>query len=53
MLILLETAQTIELAKYIATDVRRIGFRPQMSENLAHTGAAAVFARRYEPPIHA
>ena len=53
MLILLETAQTIELAKYIATDVRRIGFRPQMLESLAYTGAAAVLANRYEPPIHA
>jgi len=46
-----ESAQTIELAKNIATAVRRMGFRPQMSDSLAHIGPAAAFARRYAAPI--
>ena len=50
--ILCERAQTIELRKYNATAVKRIGFRPQMSESLTQIGAAVAFARRYAPPIH-
>jgi hypothetical protein len=39
-------AQIIELQKNMAVEQHRIGFRPQMSENLAQTGAAAALARR-------
>jgi len=46
-----DSAQTIELAKNIATAVRRMGFRPQMSDSLAHIGPAAAFANRYAAPI--
>jgi hypothetical protein len=48
---LLEAAQTMELAKYKTTAVSRMGFRPQISESLAHTGTVAVVAMTYEPPI--
>ena len=44
--ILMATAQMIELRKYDATATRRMIFRPQMSDSLAHIGAAAAFARR-------
>ncbi len=47
-----ERAQTIELIKYKATTVMRIGFRPQISDSLAQIGAAVALARRYAPPIH-
>jgi hypothetical protein len=41
-----ETAQIIEVMKYIPTANRRIGLRPQISESLTHTGAAVALARR-------
>lgn len=51
MLMVLETAQMMELAKYRATAVSRIGFRPHMSESFAHIGTTAVVAMTYEAPI--
>lgn len=48
---LLETAQMIDVTKYVPTAATRIGFRPQMSDNFAHTIAAAAFAKRYAPPL--
>ena len=51
MPILLETAQTMELAKYRATAVSRINFRPHMSESFAQIGTTAVVAITYEAPI--
>lgn len=51
MPMLLETAHMMELAKYRATTVNRIGFRPHMSESLAHIGTTAVEAMTYEAPI--
>ncbi len=44
-------AQMMELLKNMETAVSSIGFRPQISESLAHIGPAAAFARRYAPPI--
>ena len=44
-------AQAIELAKNHATTRSRIGFRPQISESLAHIGAPDALASRYAPPI--
>jgi len=49
---LLETAHMMELAKYRATAISRIGFRPHMSESFAHIGTTAVVAMTYEAPIH-
>ena len=51
MPILLETAQIMELAKYRATAINRISFRPQMSESFAQIGTTAVVAITYEAPI--
>jgi len=45
-------AHIIELTKNHATEIKRIGLRPQISESLAQIGAAAAFARRYAEPIH-
>lgn len=39
-------AQMTELAAKKVTAARRIGLRPQMSDNLAHRGAPAALARR-------
>ncbi len=50
--ILVDRAHRIELAKKKATAVRSISFLPQMSDNFAQTGEAAVFASKYAPPIH-
>ena len=41
---LLETAHMMELAKYRATAISRIGFRPHMSESFAQIGTTAVVA---------
>jgi len=46
---LVDIAHIMLLAKYIATAVSKIGFRPQMSDNLTHTGAAAPLARMNAP----
>ena len=43
---LVALAQIMELRKNIATAVRIIGFRPQISDSLAQIGPAAAFARR-------
>ena len=51
MPMLLETAHTMELAKYKPTAMSRIGFRPHMSENFAQMGTTAVVAMTYEAPI--
>jgi hypothetical protein len=51
MPILVEVAQTIELKKNSAIDANTIGFRPQMSDSLAHIGPDAAFEMRYAPPI--
>ena len=51
MPMLLETAHMMELAKYRATAISRIGFRPHMSESFAHMGTTAVVAMTYEAPI--
>ena len=51
LLMLLETAHMIELAKYRATVISRIGFRPHMSDYFAHIGMTAVVAMKYEAPI--
>lgn len=42
----------IELTKNQATDVSRMSFLPQMSDNLAQIGAAAALASRYADPTH-
>jgi hypothetical protein len=43
---LVETAQIIEVTKYIPTADKRMGLRPQISDSFAHTGAAAAAASR-------
>ena len=52
ILILIDSAQIVELQKNNATAASKIGLRPQISDSLAHIGPAAEFARRYAPPIH-
>jgi hypothetical protein len=49
--IVFAVAQTAELAKKIASAANMIGFRPQMSDNLAQIGPDAALASRYAPPI--
>lgn len=51
MPMLLETAHKMELAKYRATAISKIGFRPHMSESFAHIETTAVVAMTYEAPI--
>lgn len=51
MPMLLDTAHMMELAKYSATAISRIGFRPHMSESFAQIGTTAVVAMTYEAPI--
>jgi len=51
MPMLVERAQIMELAKYKATAIKRIGFRPHISENLVQTGPTAVVAMTYAAPI--
>jgi hypothetical protein len=46
-----ETAHTIELAKYRPTLISRIGFLPQMSESFAQIGLQADVAMTYAAPI--
>ena len=48
---LTESAQTMELAKNIATAIRKMCFRPQMSDSLAHIGIASAVPRRSAAPI--
>jgi len=51
MPMLLDAAHMMELAKYRATVISRIGFRPQISESFAHMETTAVEAMIYEAPI--
>jgi hypothetical protein len=51
MVMLAEVAQTIELTKNHAAFIRRIIFRPQMSDRLAQMLLNAALARRYAPLI--
>ena len=44
--ILVDVAQAAEPAAKITTDTRRMIFRPQISDSLAHTGVAAALDRR-------
>ena len=46
-----DVAQIMEVTKYIPEQDSKMSLRPQMSESLAHTGAAAAFASRYAPPL--
>lgn len=48
---LFDVAQMMELAKYRATAIRRMGLRPHMSESFAQIGTTAVVAMTYEAPI--
>ena len=47
-----EDAQIADPTKKVVIAVRRIIFRPQIFENLAHTGVAAALARRYADLIY-
>ena len=49
--ILLERAHMMELPKYRATPIKRIGFLPHMSESFAQIGLQALLAMTYEAPI--
>jgi hypothetical protein len=44
--VLVDDAHTADPTKKVATATRRMTFRPQISESLAHTGIAAALARR-------
>lgn len=48
--ILGETAHITDPTENVTTIVRRIIFRPQISESFAQTGVAAALVRRYADP---
>lgn len=51
IVMLTDRAHMMELPQNSATAARRMGLRPQISDSLAHIGAAAALASRYAPPI--
>jgi hypothetical protein len=49
--ILVEVAATMEPTKKTMLAMRRMGFRPKMSETLPHIGVDAAAESRYAEPI--